>query len=527
MPILSKLPRLREILNEQAGLKKKQLEVSWVHYTTGLDFGVAAAAAAEHSFLRDKANYAAVCDAREKDLSPNDRRRVELMHYEFQEHHLSDRADRLRKEIDDVETSLTGVLNKNRVVVEGREIQALEWSKLVTENPDRSVRQKAYLARRNINQKLFDTGFLKLIDLRKEFALANGAADFVSYQLQKSELNPALFSNWRRDCQSRAKSYQNRRNELAQRHLGVDELMPWDVEFVKNQACRYNKVEVDMIGFLKPMAKVFSTYGFEIENLNITFDIFPRKNKSEWGFSFPMEIGRDNRVLANVDSRYSGFWVLLHETAHGVHFLGLDPDDHAMNSGVSGVVAEGFANFFGDLAFSREFLKEVFRPESEAAARAGADVDVMAKSFDEVKRISDLGNLTSMAMTIFDQELYRTNIKSLDDIHNLKWSIDREMLGAEPYADQPLWGHVIHHTTAPIYLHNYILGDVMCENMKEIFQRRTGAAATERPFEFGTFWKEKVLGPSGRYPFLDLYERVCEEPLSISRYLDHCLRDAL
>ncbi|CAN5455756.1 hypothetical protein BH10BDE1_BH10BDE1_07550 [soil metagenome] len=519
------LTRVHQLSREQAVLRKKLLEVTWVQYTAGLDFGVAAGAAAEHAFLRDKQNFAIVCDAREKDLNADDRRRIEILYREFSEHHMSDRANELRKEIDEIETALSDVLNKNRVVFGGREIPLLEWSKLVTESPDRAIREKAYLARRNINQKLFDAGFLKLIDLRKEFAVACGAADFVSYQLRKSELTPAVFEDWKSACRTVAPSYQAKRHDLAQRHLGLETLKPWDVEFLKNQICRFNKVEVEMNDFKKPMAKVFSAFGFDIEKLNITFDIFPRKNKSEWGFNFPMEIGRDSRVLANVDSRFSGYWVLLHETAHGVHFLGLEPEDHLMNAGVSGIVAEGFANFFGDLAFSKEFLREVFAPGSEAAARAGADVETIEAAFREVKRLGDLGNLTSMATTIFDQEIYRSNLRTLDDIHELKWSVDRDMLGAEPYADEPLWAHLIHHTTAPIYLHNYILGDVMCENMKEIFQRRTGARALERPLEFGAFWKEKVLAPSGRYPFLDLYERVCEEPLSISRYLEFCLRE--
>lgn len=516
--------RIDELSREQAGLRKKQLEVMWVQYTAGFDFGVAASTAAEHAFLRDKSNFAAVCEARNQDLSPDDRRRIEIMYRDFNEHHLSDRANQLRKEIDELETKLSDVLNKNRVVYDGREIQLIEWSKLVTENPDRSIREKAYLARRNINQKLFDAGFLKLIELRKEFAVASGADDFVSYQLRKSELTPDVFEDWRSACQMRVGPYQKRLRELAEKHLGVDRLQPWDVEFVKNKISPFNKAEVDIANFMKPMAKVFSAFGFDIDRLNITFDIFPRKNKSEWGFLFPMEIGRDARVLANVDSRFSSYWVLLHETAHGVHFLGLEPDDHLMNAGVSGIVAEGFANFFGDLSFSKEFFGEVFAPGTEPAKRAGTDLQTIERGFAEVRRLGDFGNIASMATTIFDQELYRTDLKSIDDIHELKWSIDREMLGADPYADEPLWAHLIHHTTAPIYLHNYILGDVMCENMKEIFRRRTGDAASDRPLEFGRFWKDKVLAPSGRYPFLDLYQLVCEEPLSISRYLDFCLR---
>ncbi len=518
------LSKVSQIATEYSGLRKKLLEIMWVQYTTGLDFGVTAGYAAEHALLSNKENFKFICDALEKDLSDEDRRRVEIFHREFREYHLSDRANELRKKIDEMETRLSDILNKNRIEFEGRELSSIDWSKLVTESEDREARKRAYLARRGINKKLFDAGFLTLLELRKEFAAAAGAADFVSFQLVKSELTPVIFDNWKAECRSRSGVYQARQRALAEKYLGTSELEPWDVEFLKNKLCVHNKAYVEIADFMKPMSKVFSAYGFDISRSNITFDVFPRKNKSEWGFNFPMEMGRDSRVLANVDNRFSSYWVLLHETAHGIHFLGLNPEDRLLNMGVSGIVAEGFANFFGDLAYSREFLSEVFVGMNESGD--GSKIESIHSAFREVKRLDDLRSMGSMATTIFDQELYRKDLRTLDDIHELKWSIDRDLLGEEPYADEPLWAHLIHHTTTPIYLHNYFLGDVMCENMKDVFLRRTGATADSRPLEFGAFWREKVLAPSGRYPFLELYEKVCEEPLRISRYLDRCLGES-
>lgn len=85
---------------------------------------------------------------------------------------------------------------------------------------------------------------------------------------------------------------------------------------------------------------------------------------------------------------------------------------------------------------------------------------------------------------------------------------------------EPLWGYMVHHTIAPIYLHNYFLGDVMNEAMMDVFKRHRKVRAEAAPKEFGNFWREKVLKPSGRYTFRELFEKVCEAPLNLDVFLE-------
>ncbi len=60
----------------------------------------------------------------------------------------------------------------------------------------------------------------------------------------------------------------------------------------------------------------------------------------------------------------------------------------------------------------------------------------------------------------------------------------------------------------------------MCESIKRVFKKRTGVEAEKSPLEFGNFWSEEVLSPSGKLPFLKLYEKVCGEPLSLGNFLN-------
>lgn len=201
--------------------------------------------------------------------------------------------------------------------------------------------------------------------------------------------------------------------------------------------------------------------------------------------------------------------MLLHETGHAVHSFSLDPGDILLNMGVSGITTEGIANLFGGFLFHRAFYRRFFRG---ALRRAGAD-------FARLRDFNKANAFTAMCGILFDHELYRRDLRSLDDINQLYWEQYRAILGDEPYAAEPAWGFRIHHTTHPVYLHNYFLGDLTNEMLKQVFCRSHRIADVMlKPKAFGSFIREEVMAPAGTYPFLELFERISGEPFSL-KYL--------
>lgn len=488
----------------------------WTQYTTGFDLGVTKAYQKIIDYKKNPENFRMICDTFEKSLDPIEVRKAQILKNSFKSYHQSEKVTKLIEQIQIKKNELMDFINKYRPTLDGQEITSNQIAQILADSPDRNFRQKAYECRIPLNKILVDRGFIQLIELRKELAQAQGFTNFVACKLENDELTAAIFKSWPQDCKNRRDSYQQKTQSWAQNFLKIENLEPWDWSFLNAKLCSYSQARMDFTHFLKPLKKMFSQFGFDIQNLNLTFDIFPRKNKSEWGYNFPVSIGYDSRVLANVTDRFADYWVLLHETAHGVHYLGLDPEESALNSGVSGIVAEGFANYFGNLAYSKEFISEVFPV---------AEVEKAFSEFKQTEKIQNLREIATISNTLFDQQLYLNKINSLDDINQLKFSLDQDLLGTKSMREAP-WANTIHYTSHPIYMHNYFLGDVMCEKMKTVFSRHNaGRTAEEKPLEFGTFWKEKVLSPSGRYPFLELYEKVCEEKLSIADFLDAKLRD--
>ncbi len=486
----------------------------WAMYTTGIDFGVEEAALKRTAFLKDKANFTIITKFMSKELEPTDKRGVQILHQKFKWHHVSGKANKLFAEIEKLETSLSDLLNKHRVEIDGIAVDTTQISKILNENPDRELRKKAFLARAQVNKLLVDAGFLQLIELRKEYAAACKAKDFISLRLESDELDTTQFDGWADELRKRKKDLRKKEQDLAQKILGVEDMMAWDYGYTKNLLCRDNNAKVDIGNFFEPIAKTFAAYGWDIGKLNLTYDVFPRKNKSEWGYNFTIHPGKDSRVLANVNDRFASFDVLLHETAHGVHFLSLNPEQRLLNMGVSGIVAEGFANFFGGLSYQKEFVTQVF----------GRDSQDKLKAFGDLSRFKDFMQFIAVTKTLFDHELYRANLKTNEDIVALRNEMGKDLIDQPGFDGETPWANLIHHTVAPIYLHNYFLGDVMTANMKRSFKKQYGSNAEDSPKRFGRYWRDKVLSPSGRLPFPALHESVSGSKLKLGPYLDQCLK---
>lgn len=489
-------------------------ERTWVQYTTGIDLGVEESSKRRMAFLKDKKHFAVICKQLDRTLDPVDQRRVEILHNRFRWYHQSAKATKIFAQIDKLETELSDVLNKFRLTLDGKTVDTTQINEILRESPDRELRRRAFQARAQVNQPLVDAGFLRLVELRKEYALACKKSDFVALRLEMDELETTLFDGWAGELRQRKKELRKREMDLAQKLLGVEDLKEWDYGYAKHILCRDNNAKVEMRRFFEPIEKTFAAYGWEIGKLNLTYDVFPRKNKSEWGYNFTIRTGHDSRVLANVNDRFADFNVLMHETAHGVHFLGLDANERLLNLGISGIVAEGFANFFGDLSYSKEFLTQIF----------GRDCNDKLKSFEDLRRFSAFSAPAHVARTLFDHELYRRDLKSNQDIMDLKRTMLKDMLDLEPSTEDVPWAYLIHHTVVPVYLHNYFLGDVMTANMKKAFKKQFGSEAESSPKRFGRFWRERVLQPSGRYKFAELHENVCGFKLKLGPYLDQCMK---
>lgn len=504
------MKNINEIANTLYELEQQYARLGWVQYTTGYDFGVEAEFNKIISELSSKENFEVIEKNYNQSFSDEkDKRRAEIMYKKFKPFHLSEEINELSVEIEKLTNELSKILNTHRSKINNTEISSVEIAQILSTESNRDKRKDAFLARAQVNKPLVDGGFIELLKLRKEYAKKRGFQDFVELKLTEQDLTPKMFSNWKDQVHRMLPAMNASREKIANKFLNDTVIMPWDEAYISSQIAPSLNAKVDMSSFRTVLRSFFLKFGLDINKYNITYDVFSRANKSEWGYNFPITTGKDSRILANVKNLYREYGVLLHETGHAVHSFLLSPQEVILNDGVSGIISEGIANLFGDFMYEEIFFKDFFNESSNAK-----------EEFKALNEFSKLNALRAVSTIIFDQELYRNDINSLSDINDLAFRTQKQVLGEEAFGDEYPWGFKIHHTTHPIYLHNYFMGNVTCEMLKKVFYRKYNCSSImEKPLEFSEFLITSVISPSGLYKYPDLFKRISGEDFSLKYML--------
>lgn len=500
---MEKIKAIAKEVNEK-GTKYGQL--SWVRFTTGLDLGVKEGFQEIMKTVENKEYFNEILKHREKDYDPLDARRIELLYKHFKPYHKSEEINALKVQIKDLTTELSQILNTFRCTFEGEKITTIELRKIISEEDDEQRRKAAFMARNQLNKPLVEAGFVKLVNLRKKLALMEGYNDFVEMKLDEDELSPKIFNDWVSEAKVLFKKTKAVEDDYAKKYLNKETLDPWDHTYIVKKIAPTFYEKVDVVNYYRYIKEMFSKFGFNLDDYNITYDVFPRQNKSEWGYNFPIETGVDSRILANVKDRYSDYGVLLHETGHGLHSFLLKPNE-ILNFGVSGIISEGIANLFGGFILDEIFYDNFFEKEQ------------VKKEFDALRQWWKIQSIRAVHNILFDQRLYQEPIESLEDINTLYNDLSVELFNESAYDKNPPWAMRIHYTTHPIYLHNYFMGDITCEMLKTVFNRDNNTTHVyEKPEAFGKFVKESIIDPSGRLPYEKLFKEISGEAFSL-KYL--------
>jgi hypothetical protein len=144
--------------------------MQWTLYTAGYDFGLKEQYAKITDIMKNKANYETVLDYLQKDISPLEKRKAEIVLNGLKPYHLSAELNELDMEISDKVNALSKILNTFRYRFEGREVSSVELNQVLSSESSREKRREAYFAKNQINKPMIEGGFIDLINLRKEYA---------------------------------------------------------------------------------------------------------------------------------------------------------------------------------------------------------------------------------------------------------------------------------------------------------------------------------------------------------------------
>lgn len=502
---------MRDILELFKAIEEKEIkynQLEWIQYTTGIDLGVDDAYNALNEVYESSDNFLWVQEALAAADTPEKQRGLKLLHKAFEPFHFSPEINELNRAINKKTTELAQILNTHRTIFEGSEISSVELSQILATDDDRQRRKAAYLAKNQINTPMLEAGFLELIQMRKKLAELQGKDSFVSLMLEEDELSVDMFESWKSEIKKVLPEMKALRQKYAEKYLNDITIYPWDESYIAAKLAPSLNAPVNMTEYYDYLKKFFMQFNIDIAKMNITYDVFPRANKSEWGYNFTIELGKDSRILANVKGLYNEYGVLLHETGHGIHSFMTNPENHYKNMGISGIISEGIANLFGSFINHPLFYKNFFN-ETEVKAH-----------FEEIVEWHKINSFRAIHRILFDQGFYLNDISAPEDVENMYWQLYEELFEEKPFCSNPPWAFLIHHTTHPIYLHNYFMGDVTCEMLRKTFcDQYQLDDLSENPQAFKDFLYEKIIEPAGSLPYPELFKSIAGREFSLSYLL--------
>ncbi len=506
-------------------------QAAWMLNTTGEERWGAEAERhklAIHDALSDPADLRFLRECRDSGevRDPRLARQLTLLVHEFIPHQIP-RATHER--MVRIETRLESAFNNFRSELDGERVSDNVLRQVLRESGDPARRRAAWEASKQIGREVRDD-LLELVRLRNDAARSLGYRDYYAMALALDELDEtelfALLDRVEAGTRPLWETYKRALDEgLAARFGGAaQDLRPWHYSDPFFQEAPAADVSLDPYFDGRDLEAIargfFGAVGFEIDDLLARADLYEKPGKSQHAFCLSVDRGDDIRVLCNL--RANEYWMgtLLHEFGHAVYDKYVDRGlPFFLRAHAHILTTEASAMLFGRLSKNAAWLARwAGAPRAEVERKAAA----IARTIRSQLLVQTRWNLVMCAM---ERALYADPAQDLD---TLWWDlVERFQWVTRPDGRHaPDWASKIHFSVAPVYYHNYLLGEIMASQLQahllrhvlgggaDAWDRYVSDPAVGRSLREGVYahgrtldWRETVRratgGPLDPAPFVD------------------------
>ena len=420
-------------------------------------------------------------------------RQLVLLHHSFQAHQIPpETIERMVR----IEKSLESRFNNFRAELDGVRVTDNQLLDVLRLEDDSRRRRRAWEASKQIGREVRDN-LLELVAIRNGAARDLGFANYYSMMLVLDELDErelfAVLDELEGGTRPQFDAYKRALDERLARRFRVApaELRPWHYSDPFFQEAPAAEVDLDSCftgQSLERLTKRFyGAIGFEIDDLLARADLYERPGKCQHAFCLSVDRGQDIRVLCNLRPTERWMSTMLHEFGHAVYDQSIDPGlPFVLRSAAHTLTTEASAMMFGRLSKNAAWLTLYAGMEAGQAERVGAAVARAIRGQLLVQ------TRWCLVMCHMERALYRDPAQDLD---RLWWDLVERFQGlTRPEGrDGPDWASKIHFSVAPVYYHNYLLGEIMASQLQRHIQRRVLG-------DGGDVWARYVASPEvGRF----------------------------
>ncbi|MDO5552721.1 MAG: M2 family metallopeptidase [Planctomycetia bacterium] len=253
----------------------------------------------------------------------------------------------------------------------------------------------------------------------------------------------------------------------------------------------------------------YADLGIDVTPIIEKSDLFEKPGKSQHGFCNNMNGEGDVRILCNIKPTAEWMDTQLHEMGHAIYDYQVDRTlPFILRQPAHIFTTEGVAMMFGALARDPDWLVKY--------------CDVSPKKAKEIAPALAKQRLReqlifcrwTLVMFRFERALYE-NPEA--DLNTLWWdTVEKIQLMPRP-EDRHLadWASKPHFVIAPVYYHNYMLGELFGAQLRATLRDQAG---TEQ--EFGRLLREKVFFPGDSLPWQEFVREATGKEFSAEAFAE-------
>ena len=243
-------------------------------------------------------------------------------------------------------------------------------------------------------------------------------------------------------------------------------------------------------------------------------DLYPRDGKNQHAFCADIDRRHDVRVLANCEPGTRWLGTMVHELGHAVYDLAIDSElPWLLRQPAHTFTTEAIAMLHGRLVRDETFLERFARVEP-AIARDPRNVEMQRR---ELLVFAALGAGDDALRARALPRPRSGSRRASGGSSSSATSASRRRPGPRP--DD--WACKIHVALAPVYYHNYLLGEITASQLDWALARETGAASPAvDPAAAGEFLRERFMRPGASLRWDALIAHATGQPLSVDHLAD-------
>jgi peptidyl-dipeptidase A len=453
-------------------------------------------------------------------------RQVNLLYLQYLEKQV---PPELLKRITAKANAVEQAFNVFRAKVDGQEYADSKVRSTLKGSADSAVRQKVWEASKGVGA-VVEADLKELVKLRNEAATKLGFNNFHHMTLALNEqdggdlvklfdeldgLTKKPFADAKADVDARlAKRYGVKPDELDAWHYHDPFFQESPAVYDANLDAPFAKADIP-----KLCATFYAGIGLPVDKVLAPgrSDLYEKKGKSPHAFCTDIDREGDVRVLANIVPNEYWMGTMLHELGHAVYSSLNIPKElpYLLRAEAHILTTEGVAMQFERFSKSRAWLEKM-----------GVEVKD-GKAFDEAAAKVQRNQLLIFSrwcqvMLRFEKGMYEDPAQ---DLNGLWWDLVTKYQGVRRPKDRnaPDYASKIHVCSAPVYYHNYMMGQLFASQVHHTVAREVSKADPKRAIyvgdkKVGEFMREKVFKPGRTLAWNALTKHATGEELNAKAF---------